>query len=169
MKELKKERDKGSLSSKQRQQLNKRLKKKLAELDKRNVDQIGTHEYWSTYHPECTVFEAILLEWKCQSGETSNYQDLLAHTDGNKAHKVESMVPMGRTEEEDYSKEAGEVVESWQPTPAVLALVPLQCALSLRPGKDIVHIQLADTLHVPDKSRSTSNYTIVWGSYRDKQ
>ncbi|KAL3936038.1 MAG: hypothetical protein SGARI_002726 [Bacillariaceae sp.] len=62
----------------------------------------GTLAYWRKHCPDCTMFEAILLEWACMTGEMWNLQDLRCHLDRNNAHVLETMLTMGILSPKDF-------------------------------------------------------------------
>jgi hypothetical protein len=117
---------------------------------------------WLSQDPSLGFWEIILLEYGSGTGEMRNHQALCAHKDGNKSHFLETMTLFGRERlvpqfQGDYEG----MVEKMQE--GQLALLYDGVVLSFRCGKDILHMNLDKTVHVPDPSRNCHNWSRVHG------
>ena len=110
-----------------------------------------------------TNFERLLLHQACTTGEMRNHQALHAHVDGNKSHFLESLALFGRINVEDVYKEAklSDVVQNM--TGGYLYLPLEGIVLSMTCCTMSVHCKLKKTIHIPDLSRNTHNWSKVHG------
>jgi hypothetical protein len=111
-----------------------------------------------------TTFESILMVWSCSTGQMNNHSALKAHTDGNKSHEVETMTLYGRSNNDcmrnmtiDSDGDGQQGDDGYLLLPLNGIVIKLQCGISN------IHCNLTNTIHVPDKSRNTSNWTKVHG------
>jgi len=102
---------------------------------------------WHEVDPTLTLFEILLLEYACGTGEMRNHQALAAHVDANKSHPLESMILYDRFGSDK---------------PGSLMIPQKGIGIVMEPGT-LVHLQLGNTMHVPDSSRNEQNWTKVHG------
>jgi hypothetical protein len=117
----------------------------------------GFNDTSGTYHfNDCSLWEAILLEWACSTVETRNYEALAAHTDGNVGHPMETLAihsMVVNTANPDYPGMVGEMTNGMLFLPYHHAAIEMEC------GQDVLHCRLQRTVHVPDASRGVANFT----------
>ena len=115
---------------------------------------------WRMIDPALSFFQIVLLEWAATTGDMQNHRALAAHTDGNKSHFLESMTVFGRV---PGNAQGTTTTIANTMTPGQL-LFPFQAfGLIVRPGKDALHLQCKNTMHVPDTSRNELNWSWVHG------
>jgi hypothetical protein len=119
-------------------------------------------EKWHRIDVSLSVFDMLLLEYACGTGEMRNHQALATHPDENKSHHQETMNLIGRVEESD-TRTHDEIAKKMREERAGSLVLPHKgmCA-HLEPGCP-VHLQLASTMHAPDRSRDSLNWTRVHG------
>jgi hypothetical protein len=115
----------------------------------------------TTFGKDCSLWEAILLEWACWTGEMCNHQALAAHKDGNRSHPMETLTLFGRKRVEDPTDDACRIVREYKD--GMLALPYQHAVLYLEAAVDVWHVGLKNTIHVPDRTRDTDNWTKVHG------
>jgi hypothetical protein len=118
-------------------------------------------KWWKALLPGIDDWHVVLLEYACRTGEMRNHQAVAVHTDGNVSHFLETMVLYGRTLQGNYGNTYDTIVRGF--TPGYLYLLQFGIALGFRCGIDICHLQLSETLHVPDRSRDVTNWSAVHG------
>jgi hypothetical protein len=105
-------------------------------------------------------FESVLLAWSCSSGEMRNHTSVHAHCDGNKHHPIETltlfarMPPSSKPTNEDKSMYFHD---------GYLYLPIDGIIIKYKVGIHALHSNLKDTIHVPDHSRETKNWSKVNG------
>ena len=92
---------------------------------------------------------------------------MAGHTDPSSAEVYETMGLQGKLTLSNYAQEASEVGRDIESYVGQLMLPFQNHAYQLRPGRDILHIQLTETVHVPDDSRGQTNYSMV--NHKPKQ
>lgn len=121
----------------------------------------GENVTWLGSDSNLSFFDCVLLEWCCSTGEMRNHEALAAHTDANKSHSVESMQAFGRVEPRNAHLSKTSQVERFRD--AYLCALWQMVAMRMRCGRDIWHLSLSNTYHVPDRSRDRYNVTWVHG------
>jgi hypothetical protein len=116
---------------------------------------------WQMNDPTLSLFDCALLEWCCSTGEMRNHQALSVHTDGNKSHSVETMQAFGRLDPSCAHMGKSRQVSFFRD--AILCALWEMVAMRIRCGRDIWHLSLAHTYHLPDRSRDKYNTTWVHG------
>ena len=131
----------------------------------RNSEKAGT-----CFHRLCDS----LCKYMCTFGRSNNFQALAAHIDGNYVSKMETVTINGRVTEEDVNN-AMEHLGTKHRNNACYELVrenmkdgflfmPLDgIVLRMRGGVDVMNCNLDNTIHVPDLSRNTVNFSTVEG------
>ena len=122
---------------------------------------IGADKKWKRADPWLSQFDIVLLEWCCGTGEMRNHQALCAHDDANKSHSVETMMVFGRTN--PTHKHYGKTKQVSLFRDAYLCMLWQMIVLRTRCGKDIWHLSLGQTYHLPDRSRDRYNFSWVHG------
>lgn len=107
------------------------------------------------------MWDVVLLEYACGTGEMRNHQALYAHVDGNKSHFVESMTLFGKVSRDETATDTTIVQENL--VRGRLGLIWHGFCLEMAPGRDVVHLQLSRTLHAADPTRNSENWTSVHG------
>jgi hypothetical protein len=121
----------------------------------------GADKSWRKAVPSLSFFECVLLEWCCWTGEMRNHQALVAHTDANKSHPLETMQAYGRLNPSHGHLGKTKQVSLFRD--AVLCVLWQMIALRVKCGRDVWHLSFGNTFHVPDRSRDHSNFTWVHG------
>lgn len=115
---------------------------------------------WKKVDASLTLFDMVLLEWSCCTGEMRNHMAIAAHEDGNKSHYVETEMVFPKIPCNDKRTSSSIVLES---NPGLVAFPFQGFSIKLRCGKDVAHLQLRNTMHLPDNTRDTSNWSWVHG------
>ena len=104
-------------------------------------------------------FEAFLLAWGVSTGAMHNHAALCAHTDTNKSHPVETLTLYPRLPDsiDIYRTSKADLIPGYLTFPLYGFNVKLEC------GYSALHCSLRDTVHLPDHSRSMSNWSKVHG------
>ena len=63
----------------------------------------------------------------------------------------------------DSAATSSDTSESNSMVNGMLSLPQLGIALAMVPGRDVLHLQLGETIHVPDSTRDTKNWSWVHG------
>ena len=126
-----------------------------------NVDVV---EKWRKFDKHLSLWDAVLLEHDCSSGESRLHQPCRYHEDGNDGHWLETYVAMPKVcvnqHGAGYSRE---VVQD--ALPADVSLVHQGFAVRTQPGLELLHLNLSETHHAADGRRGRDNYTRVkWTS-----
>jgi hypothetical protein len=121
----------------------------------------GVVQEWRMADHKLTLFDCVLLEWCCSTGEMRNHQALSVHKDGNKSHSVESMQAFGRID--PLMSHLGETIQVQYFRDAILCALWQMVALRVRCGRDIWHLSWGNTFHLADRSRDRYNVTWVHG------
>ena len=116
---------------------------------------------WRKVDPSLPFFDCVLLEWCCGTGEMRNHEALSVHVDANKSHPVESMQAFGRLNPAHSHLGKTRQVSFFRD--AILCALWEMVALKVRCGRDIWHLSLANTYHVPDRDRGGHNTTWLHG------
>ena len=116
---------------------------------------------WRMCDSTLSLFECILLEWCCSTGEMRNHEALSVHKDANKSHCVETMMAFGRLD--PTKSHFGKSLQVRFFRDAVLCALWQMLALRIKCGRDIWHVSLSNTFHLPDRSRDKHNVTWVHG------
>ena len=125
------------------------------------------HNKWQRVDHELTVWDIVLLELDCMTGESRLHQPCRYHEDGNNADWLETYVTMPKISVTQHG--AGYSRETvTNAAPADISLVHQGFLARTRPGRDILHLNLSDTHHAADTRRGRSNYAKVKGSYKKK-
>lgn len=115
-----------------------------------------------------------LCRYMCTFGRTNNFQALAAHKDGNGVSKMETVTVNGRINEVDL-EQASLQLKDTNPSndyyefirnnmkDGYLFLPVDGIVLRMRGGADIMNCNLDNTIHVPDLTRNTVNFSIVEG------
>jgi hypothetical protein len=114
-----------------------------------------------------TYMESILLVWSCSTGQMNNHCAIKAHKDGNLSHEVESMTLFGRCNgdlKNDITKDDN-IPLKFKPGYLIFPLDGL--AIKMDCISMSIHCNLKNTLHVPDQSRNTMNWSKVHGPKLD--
>ena len=123
--------------------------------------QKGHHAGWMQHNPNLSYFDCVLLEWCCSTGEMRNHEALKVHKDANKSHPMETMQVFGRID--NTKQQLGKTSQVEQFRSAYLCCLQSMVVLRTRCGRDIWHLNFANTLHVPDATRNTHNWSWVHG------
>jgi hypothetical protein len=127
----------------------------------------GLGDHSANYHfKDCSLWEAILLEWACSSVETRNYEALAAHTDSNPGHPMETLAihsMVVNNKNPDYVKMVREMTSGMLFLPYHHAAIEMEC------GQDVLHCRLQRTVHVPDASRGVTNFTRARNYDRERE
>ena len=115
---------------------------------------------WKKVDASLTLFDMVLLNWSCCTGEMRNHMAIAAHEDGNKSHYMETEMVFPKIPCNDMRTSSSIVRES---KPGLLAFPFQGFAIELRCGKDVAHMQLKNTMHLPDNTRDMSNWSWVHG------
>ena len=83
-----------------------------------------------------------------------NHEAIAAHTDGNKNHPLETLTIYPR-----MPKDRTILTEGM----GFLAFPLHGCNIKIKCVVDVVHCSLKKTVHIPDDSRSTTNWSRVQG------
>ena len=104
-------------------------------------------------------FEAFLLAWGVSTGSMHNHEALCAHTDANKSHPVEtlSLYPRLPDTDEIYQRKKTDLSPGYLIFPLYGFTIQMLC------GYSVLHCSLRNTVHLPDRSRSMSNWSKVHG------
>ena len=108
-------------------------------------------------------FESVLLSWACTSGEMRNHEALAAHVDGNKSHFLEtlSLFPRIYQNAKQVHQRSDEIMGDVN---SGLLIFPFEgFALKIYCGRTIINCHLKHTVHIPDNSRNTKNWSRVYG------
>ena len=102
-------------------------------------------------------FDAFLLAWGVSSESMHNHEALCAHTDANKSHPVETLTLYPRLPDSDeiYRKSKSDLINGYLSFPLYGFNIELEC------GFTAIHSSLRETVHLPDNSRSMSNWSKV--------
>ena len=115
-----------------------------------------------------------LCRYMCSFGRSNNFQALAAHTDGNYVSKMETILINGRVQKEDVEK-AKQILQAKHLTDDCYEHVRMNMkdgylflpldgiVLRMRGGVDVINCNLDDTIHIPDLSRNTVNFSVVEG------
>ena len=107
-----------------------------------------------------SLFESMLLAWSCTTGEMRNHEAIKAHKDGNKSHKIETLTLFGRV----WPGEIDSVHNTVKQMKGGALIFPLDgVGVNYRSGRDIIHCNLKNTIHLPDDSRNLFNWSKVHG------
>jgi ribosomal protein S8 len=119
------------------------------------------HEFKSLSH---TLLESILLVWSTSTGQMNNHSALKAHKDGNKSHEVETMTLFGRCHSSMKNDKKSSTVTPTKRFKSGYLIFPLDgFVIKMHSSTMNIHCNLKNTLHIPDKSRDTHNWTKVHG------
>ena len=104
-------------------------------------------------------FEAFLLAWGVSSGSMHNHKALCAHTDANKSHPVETLTLYPRLPDTDaiHKTQKSDLSPGYLIFPLYGFTIQMVC------GYSVLHCSLSSTVHLPDRSRSMSNWSKVHG------
>ena len=116
---------------------------------------------WTDADSRLTLFDMILLEWACRTGEMRNHQGVSTHKDGNSSHPVESMTLFGKVEDNDV-RSSTEIVNNSMVDGFVI-LPYHRFAWKMRCGRDVLHSSFKKTYHLPDPTRGWFNWSWVHG------
>lgn len=106
-----------------------------------------------------SYFHSFLLAWGVSTGAMHNHEALCAHKDSNKSHPVETMTIYPRIpDSKDVLRD-----RSYNIVPGYLTFPLYGFNLELKCGSEALHCSLRDTVHLPDHSRSISNWSKVHG------
>ena len=121
----------------------------------------GPGSDWCQCEPKLGLWERILLEYACGTGEMRNHEPLAVHCDGNKSHLLESMTGFPRYAKTDYHRSATDILKDCQ---KMYLAAPFDgFCMGIQPGKDAVALQFARTWHAPDHSRGEKNTSFCHG------
>ena len=125
--------------------------KEVLECDKDIIEKFKEKNY--------TPFDSFLLAWGVSTGAMHNHEALCAHTDANKSHPVETLTLYPRVPDTDetYQKKKSNLY------PGYLTFPLYGFNIQIDSGFTILHCSLRDTVHLPDHSRSMSNWSKVHG------
>ena len=126
----------------------------------KTIKKVGFLE-WRMCDPTLSLFDCLLLEWCCSTGEMRNHEALSVHKDANKSHSVETMMAFGRIDPK--KSHFGKSLQVRFFRDAVLCALWQMVALRIKCGRDIWHVSLSNTYHLPDRSRDKHNVTWVHG------
>ena len=88
-----------------------------------------------------------------------NHEALCAHKDSNKSHPVETITIYPRLPDfNDILRD-----RSYNLVPGYLTFPLYGFNLEVKCGSEALHCSLRDTVHIPDHSRSISNWSKVQG------
>ena len=107
-----------------------------------------------------TSLEAALINWAMTTGDMRNHEATACHVDGNKSHLVETLTLFGRVSK-NVNSSAHDITNEMANGKVVFPLDGL--ALEYRCGRDIIHCNFKDTMHVADSTRNTHNWSKVYG------
>ena len=107
-----------------------------------------------------TLLEASLLVWSCSSGEMRNHQAMAAHVDGNKTHQMETLSLFSRESSKALLSNCNLINKD---TDGFLYFPIDGLVIRIKCGKNFIHSYLTNTLHIPDLSRNTMNWSRVHG------
>jgi hypothetical protein len=127
------------------------------------MDRMSDQEpVWKDVDSSLSSFEALLLEYACDTGEMRNHMAVAAHVDGNRSHCLESMTVYGRVAKSDKRtpKRIMDYMKSKQS--GGLAIIHHGIYAKVEPGS-LFHLQLKDSYHAADHSRGFLNWTRVHG------
>lgn len=111
-----------------------------------------------------TLLESILLVWSTSTGQMNNHSALKAHKDGNKSHEVETMTLFGRCHSNMKKNTNSSLVTATKRFKSGYLIFPLDgLVIKMHSSTMNIHCNLKNTLHIPDKSRDTHNWTKVHG------
>ena len=109
-----------------------------------------------------SLWHCVLLEWASRMPEIRNHQALAAHVDGNRLNFLQSMTLFGKVAT-NANESSSSLVRSM--VKGILCC-PLQgVAVEIECGRDALQMQLANTVHVPDRTRGQKNWSWVQGSH----
>lgn len=117
-------------------------------------------QVWKEIDESLDIFEIVLLEWASATGEMRNHQAVACHVDANTSHFMESMTLFGKAPPGSCVP-CTTAVENLHP--GFLSFPLLGFAVEFRCGRDVLHLQLSRTMHVPDRSRDRFNWSWVHG------
>lgn len=129
----------------------------------------NVRDEWLACDKILSMWDIVLLEHDCMSGESRNHQPVGYHTDGNELDWCETYTtfPKVGPAETSLGGTSSQIVQHC--TPADLPLVHQGFAARSRPGIDIFHLCLDNTYHAAGKERGRKNYSKVKGSYAPKK
>ena len=124
--------------------------RKVLDEDKKKIDE---------FHKDHSHFDAFLLAWGVSSGAMHNHEALCAHTDANKSHPVETLTLYPKMPDSDavYRTSRSDLTSGYLSFPLYGFNIELECGFS------VIHSSLQKTVHLPDHSRSMSNWSKVHG------
>jgi hypothetical protein len=115
---------------------------------------------WKSIVSGISLWHAVLLEWASGTGEMHNYEPLRAHRDSNKAHPLESYTLHGKVDPCNPLPCSHQVLNM---TPGLLVFPFLQFGFKIHCSRDVCHLMLGNTVHVPDLTRGKDNFSAVHG------
>lgn len=124
---------------------------------------------WQDKIPGLSLWDVVLLELDCMSGESRLHQPSVYHTDGNDLDWCETYDTFPKIGMTDLSGGANSTNTIMNCPPANLVLVHQGFSARTRPGIDVLNINLDNTYHAAGNERGRSNYSKVKGSYRSKK
>ena len=86
---------------------------------------------------------------------------LAAHVDANRSHFLETMSLFGKVHESQMKNSSNSLVKAM--VKGQLLIPHVGFSVEMRCGWDTMHLQLGNTMHVPDSSRDRHNWTRVHG------
>ena len=106
------------------------------------------------------LFESSLLVWSSLTGEMRNHESVSAHVDGNTNHEIETLtlfprIPINSIDTSYINPNKDMYGYLYFPLDGLV--VKYMC------GKHIIHCNLKMTLHLPDKSRNSTNWSKLQG------
>ena len=118
------------------------------------------YQFWKSVEPNMTTWHASLLEWASSTGEMHNYEALRAHKDGNKSNPIESYTLHGKT---DPSNPLPCSLQVQKMVNGTILFPTHHCGIGVLCGRNVLHMSLKDTIHVPDGTRGKDNWSMVHG------
>jgi hypothetical protein len=119
-----------------------------------------SHREWNQACDHLSNWEIVLLEWATSSGEMRNHQACYCHEDGNKSNLLETMWLGGKVRGNDKTTSTTKVKGM---TNGKLVLPIQGLVFDIQCGRDLLHLALTNTMHVPDDTRNCYNYSRVHG------
>jgi hypothetical protein len=111
-----------------------------------------------------SMFESIMLAWSTTTGQMNNHCALHAHKDGNLSHEVETMTLFGRSPPSRIDNSNIPRNINQLKYKSGYLLFPLDgLVIKMKCNTMNIHCNLKHTLHVPDKSRNSHNWSKVHG------
>ena len=125
--------------------------KKVLDSDRDTIEKFIEKNY--------TPFDSFLLAWGVSTGAMHNHEALCAHTDANKSHPVETLTLYPRVADSKGTCQNSNTTIH----PGYLTFPLYGFNIEMECGSSILHCSLCDTVHLPDCSRSISNWSKVHG------